>query len=79
MVRAREHACVILHSGSVPTIPLRTGVPGVHLILAVVEVSKKGLCHEADQSSLPIGLGLLMDPHVHCVGSRLGRLDWSAS
>jgi muramoyltetrapeptide carboxypeptidase len=38
-----------------------------------------GLCHEADQSSLPIGLGLLMDPHVHCVGSRLGRLDWSAS
>jgi hypothetical protein len=47
--------------------------------LAVVEVSKKGLCHEADQSSLPIGLGLLMDPHVHCVGSRLGRLDWSAS
>jgi hypothetical protein len=28
---------------------------------------------------LPIGLGLLMDPHVHCVGSRLGRLDWSAS
>jgi hypothetical protein len=41
--------------------------------------SGSGLCHEADQSSLPIGLGLLMDPHVHCVGSRLGRLDWSAS